>query len=125
MFWYISGTRDFSITYSSGDPTIIVGYSDADWSNAETSKSVSGLVFTLHGAAVSWRAKSQSMVSLSTAEAELMAAARAAQEAMYLRHLLQDLGYEQMEPTVIFEDNQACIAMLKNPTQHEWCRHID
>eukprot|EP00961_Rhodomonas_salina_P197853 2669875-Rhodomonas_salina.1 len=81
VFRYISGTRDYGITFRSGDPTILVGYSDADWSNAETSKSVSGMVFTLHGAAVSWRAKSQSAISLSTAEAELMAAARAAQEA--------------------------------------------
>eukprot|EP00961_Rhodomonas_salina_P285724 3861192-Rhodomonas_salina.5 len=40
-----------------------------------------------------------------------MAAARAAQEALFLRHLLRDLGYEQMAPTVIFEDNQACIAI--------------
>eukprot|EP00961_Rhodomonas_salina_P253661 3428173-Rhodomonas_salina.1 len=75
--------------------------------------------------AISWQAKSQPTVSLSTAEAELMAAARAAQEALYLRHLLLDLGYEQMEPTVIYEDNQACIAMSKNPTQRERCRHID
>eukprot|EP00961_Rhodomonas_salina_P180898 2441558-Rhodomonas_salina.1 len=54
-----------------------------------------------------------------------MAAARAAQEALYLRHLLCDLGYEQMAPTVIYEDNQACIAMSKHPTQRERCRHID
>eukprot|EP00961_Rhodomonas_salina_P157259 2117363-Rhodomonas_salina.1 len=54
-----------------------------------------------------------------------MAAARAAQEALYLQHLLRDLGYEQMEPTVICDDNQACIAMSKNPTQRERCRHIN
>lgn len=44
---------------------------------------------------------------------------------MYLQHLLQDLGYEQMEPTVIYKDNQAYIAMSKNPTQRERCRHIN
>eukprot|EP00961_Rhodomonas_salina_P137951 1855838-Rhodomonas_salina.1 len=59
VFRYVSGTREYGITYRSGDTTVLVGYSDADWSTAENSKSVSGLVFTLHGAAVSWRAKSQ------------------------------------------------------------------
>eukprot|EP00961_Rhodomonas_salina_P140938 1897123-Rhodomonas_salina.1 len=54
-----------------------------------------------------------------------MAAARAAQEALYQCHLLRDLGYEQMAPTVIFKDNQACIAMSKHPSQRERCRHID
>eukprot|EP00961_Rhodomonas_salina_P113689 1529211-Rhodomonas_salina.1 len=81
VFSYLSGTCGYGITFRSGDPTILVGYSDADWRNAKTSKSVSGMVFPLHGTAVSWRAKSQPTVSLSTAEAELMAAARAAQEA--------------------------------------------
>eukprot|EP00961_Rhodomonas_salina_P295301 3935336-Rhodomonas_salina.1 len=48
VFHYLSGTRGYGITYRSGDATVLVGYSDADWSNAEKSKSVSGLVFTLH-----------------------------------------------------------------------------
>ena len=54
-----------------------------------------------------------------------MAAARAAQEALYLLHLLRDLGYEQLEPTVIYEDNDACIAMSKNPVLRDSCSHID
>eukprot|EP00961_Rhodomonas_salina_P285723 3861192-Rhodomonas_salina.4 len=40
VFRYLSGTRGYGITYCSGDPTVLVGYSDADWSNAENSKSV-------------------------------------------------------------------------------------
>eukprot|EP00961_Rhodomonas_salina_P117852 1586108-Rhodomonas_salina.6 len=80
VFRYVSGTLEYCITYHSRDATVLVGYSNADWSNAENSKSVSGLAFTLHRAAVSWRAKSQTSVSLSTAEAELIAA----QEALYL-----------------------------------------
>ncbi len=125
VFRYLSGTRDRGLVYRAGGPTVLYGYSDADWSNDDNSRSVSGMVFMLHGAAVSWRAKTQPTVSLSTAEAELLAAGRAAQEALYLRHLLRDLGYEQMNPTVIYEDNQACIAMSKHPSQRERCRHID
>eukprot|EP00961_Rhodomonas_salina_P079843 1073017-Rhodomonas_salina.1 len=75
----------------------------------------------LHGAAISWRSKSQEIVAMSTAEAELITASRAAQEleALYLRTMLSDLGYEQTEPTTIFKDNDACIAMSKNPVQRD------
>eukprot|EP00961_Rhodomonas_salina_P238255 3220222-Rhodomonas_salina.1 len=79
----------------------------------------------LHGAAISWRSKSQEIVAMSTAEAEFIAASRAAQEALYLRTMLRDLGYEQTEPTTIFEDNNACIAMSKNPVQRDECKHFN
>lgn len=103
-----------------------MGYSDSDWGNdIDTRRSVSGLVFLLHGAGVSWKSKMQPTVALSTAEAEYMAASQAAQEALYLRHLLCDLGYEQTGPTTIYEDNQGCIAMSKNPVMRDRCKHID
>eukprot|EP00961_Rhodomonas_salina_P141343 1902960-Rhodomonas_salina.1 len=64
---------------------------------------------------------------MSTAEAELIAASRGAQEALYLRTMLSDLGYEQTEPTTIFKDNDACITMSrsKNPVQRDKCKHFD
>eukprot|EP00961_Rhodomonas_salina_P141957 1911277-Rhodomonas_salina.1 len=64
---------------------------------------------------------------MSTAEAELVAAFRAAQEALYLRTMLRDLGYEQTEPTtiMIFEDNDACIAMSNNPVQRDKCKYFN
>eukprot|EP00961_Rhodomonas_salina_P208883 2818838-Rhodomonas_salina.1 len=128
VFRYLSGTRDRGLTFC-GTPdrkSVLVGYSDADWSNdPHTSKLISGLVFMLHDAAISWRSKSQEIVAMSTAEAELISASRAAQEALYLRTMLRDLGYEQTEPTTIFEDNDACIAMSKNPVQRDRCKHFD
>ena len=54
-----------------------------------------------------------------------MAASAAAQEAIHLRNLLSSLGYPQRGPTVIYDDNQGCIAMSKNPIQHKRTKHID
>ena len=54
-----------------------------------------------------------------------MALSCAVQEAVYLRRLLKSLGYEQQQPTPIFEDNQACIAMTANPVLHQRTKHID
>ena len=47
-------------------------------------------------------------------------------EAVYLRHMLECLGCEQTDPTPIFCDNQACIAMVKNiGSNHQRSKHID
>jgi len=55
---------------------------------------------------------------LSTAESELIALTAAAQEAIWLQILLAEVGFPQI-PTTIFEDNQACIALAKNPQNHK------
>ena len=54
-----------------------------------------------------------------------MAACYAVQEAVHLRLLLKNLGYEQQGHTVIFEDNQGCIYMSHNPVMHKRAKHID
>ena len=67
--------------------------------------SVTGFVLT---GPVSWCAKKQSTIALSTAEAEYVALSRAVLEAIWLRHLLKDLG-----ATPIYKDNQGCIKTAK------------
>ena len=81
-------------------------------------------MFQLGETAISWRSKKQTCVALSTAEAEYMALASAAQEAMWLRQLIIDLKNEPVSATVIFEDNQSAICMAKNPQFHGRSKHI-
>ncbi|WKA11227.1 hypothetical protein VitviT2T_028751 [Vitis vinifera] len=52
---YLRFTRDYGLHYTRY-PAVLEGYSDANWiSNVKDSKSHSGYVFTLGGAAVSWK----------------------------------------------------------------------
>ena len=53
-------------------------------------------------------------MALSTVEAEYMALASAAQEAVWLQHLDSDLNETSVEPTIIYEDYQSTICMAKN-----------
>jgi hypothetical protein len=64
-------------------------------------------------------------VSLSSAESEYIAASYCSQEVIYLREILRGFSCAQDEPTVIFEDNQACIAMSENQVHRDRSRHID
>jgi len=114
---YLKGTRDLGLRYSktsSGPPSsglnILYGYVDSDWAGCpDTRRSTSGFVLMLNGATVSWKSKRQSVVALSTAEAEFVAASSMVQELTYTRRLLERLGFPQAEPTTIFEDNATCI----------------
>ena len=67
----------------------------------------------------------QDNVSLSTSEAEFVAASQVGQEALYLRETLKDFGYQQQQATAIYEDNLACVAMSENPVRRKFSRHID
>jgi hypothetical protein len=124
---YLKGTQKLGLQYG-GNPTsgLLMGYSDADWAgDLETRRSTTGYMFQLCGGAISWNSKRQSSVALSTTEAEYMALSSATQEAIWLRQLLKDLHNPQQAATVIHEDNQACIAAVKNPTNHSRMKHID
>jgi hypothetical protein len=88
-------------------------------------KSVSGYVFLLAGAPISWKSKSQSSVALSSCEAEYMAASSAAQEAIHLRRLLASVGQIIKGASILLEDNQGCIALANNPVHHNRSKHID
>ena len=122
---YLKGTPNHGLLYSKEGSKDCVGYSDADWAgDVEDRKSTSGYLFQISGAAVSWRSKKQTCVALSTAEAEYMALASAAQEAIWMRQLTSDLKSESTEATVIFEDNQSAICMAQNPQFHGRAKHI-
>ena len=89
IFRYLNGTISFRLLYSKDKEKECTGYSDADWAgDLNDRKSTSGFVFKLSGAAISWRSKKQSCVALSTAEAEYIALASAAQESVWLQELL-------------------------------------
>eukprot|EP00961_Rhodomonas_salina_P224431 3034169-Rhodomonas_salina.1 len=39
--------------------------------------------------------------------------------------MLQGFGHEQSKPTVVWEDNTACIQIANNPVNRKFTRHID
>ena len=89
---YLVGTMYLGLVYEKNELKSCVGFSDADWAaDLDDRKSTSGYIFHLSGAAISWRNKKQACVALSIAEAEYIALAGAAQEAVWMRQLQTDL----------------------------------
>jgi len=61
----------------------------------ETRQSHTGYILMMNGGPISWKSRRQDNVSLSTSEAEFVAASQAGQEAIYLRETLTDFGFSQ------------------------------
>ena len=122
---YLKGTRHLGLQF--GATTLdLVGYSDADWAQSLVDRrSTSGYVFKLAGGPVSWSSKKQPTVALSTMEAEYIALAHAAKEAIWLRALLTELGHAPNGATPLFSDNQAAIAFAHDNQFHARAKHID
>ena len=121
---FLKKTANARITYQV-KPEVLVGYSDASYApNHDDRKSVSGYVFKLNGAAVSWKSKKQPIVALSSMEAEYIALAAAVRESNWIDKLQTDLQVKGMS-TIIFEDNQSTIKTSKNEIHSDRSKHID
>ncbi|GKA88247.1 retrovirus-related pol polyprotein from transposon TNT 1-94, partial [Tanacetum coccineum] len=101
----------------------IKGTSDVALCDLDGSKSTTGYVFTLYKGTVSWVSKLQSVVAMSTTEAEYVAAAQASKEAVWLKMLLEELGRKQDNIT-LFCNNQSALYLARNPAFHSKTKHI-
>lgn len=124
---YLKGTASLGITYTQDrpNPNGLLAWADADWcSCTETRRSYSGYCLMLNGGALSWKSAQQTAVCTSTMEAEWVSASRCADEVLWLRRVLADVGHEQKSPTPLMEDNRACRALSECPITAR-SRHID
>ena len=76
------------------------------------------------GAPISWFSGKQRTVSLSTANSDYIALSEAATEGLFLKHIFSEIGAE-IGTVLIMQDNQATIAMARNPVHHKRSKHID
>ena len=123
---YVKGTLDYGLFYSSSKNFNLVGYSDSDWGgDIDDRKSTSGFLFCIGETAFTWSSKKQSIVTLSTCEAEYVAAATCVCHAIWIRKLLKTMHLPQEDAIEIFVDNKSAIALGKNPIFHDRSKHID
>eukprot|EP00253_Pinus_taeda_P006417 PITA_06417 len=100
VFRYLRGISDYGLCYQ-GRPGLdrvldICGFVDTDWvGDLNQRRSTSGYVFNLFGSAVSWMIKKQSVVALSTTEAEYMAATHIRKEEIWMQRLCSSMDLVQ------------------------------
>jgi hypothetical protein len=75
--------------------------------------------------AFTWLSKKQPIVTLSTCEAEYVAAFSCVCHSLWLHKLLKEMNFSQEKATNIRVDNKSAIELAKNPMYHERSKHID
>jgi hypothetical protein len=124
---YCKGTMDMKLVYGPDDSSeMFTSYSDADHGgNPDNGRSTGGYILKIGSGAVSWSSKLQSLVALSTTEAEYIAAVDAGKEIVWMRQFLGELGYPQHGASILRMDNQSAISVSKNPEHHGRMKHLD
>ncbi|WVZ01479.1 hypothetical protein V8G54_027548 [Vigna mungo] len=127
MLRYIRGSLGTGLSFQNNfqGGGYIEGFVDSDFAGCmDTRKSRSGYVFTLFGTAVSWRSTLQSVVALSTTEAEYYALAEGVKEALWLKGLVRELGFDQ-KSVCVHCDSQSAIHLANHQIYHSRTKHID
>lgn len=127
---YLKGTINAKLVLGRSEIStqdgLLCGYADASFADKNINRrSISGNVFFVNGALVSWSSRKQSCVALSSTEAEFVALSEACQEACWLRRLLEDMEQNIDGPTVLFEDNQSCLKFIAEQRTSNRTKHID
>ncbi|MCO5591482.1 hypothetical protein L7F22_045466 [Adiantum nelumboides] len=121
---YLNATKDMCICFGKGDLSV-VGYTDAHYvRDLDKRRSTSGYLYTFDGGAISWFSRLQSCTTLSTTEAENVAASYACKEAIWLARLVGDLGIVGERP-VLHWDSQSAIQLARNSVFHAKTKHVD
>lgn len=122
---YLKGTVNYGILYKKGGEEELLAFTDSDYAgDVDDRKSTSGYVFLMSSGAVSWSSRKQLIVTLSTTEAEFVAAAACACQAIWMREILKKLGHLQEDCTTVMCDSST-IKLSKNPVMHGRSKHID
>ena len=125
---YLNRTKNRVLVYGGQTDLIAEGYTDASFmTDPDDRRSQSGYVFLLNGGAVSWRSWKQSTTADSTTSAEVMAAAEASKEGVWIKKFLEELGVvpSSQGPLELFCDNSASISQIKEPRSHHKTKYMD
>jgi hypothetical protein len=139
---YLIATRDYGLFYQKDTfqkpsklkngkylirdaDSVPVCYADASYGEEDDRSSRTGYVVLFGNAAISWQSKKQTVVAISSTEAELYALSEATKEALWFRHLMSASGIVGPGYIKIYQDNTSAISIAKNPLHPNRVKHMD
>ena len=121
---YLFNTIHYKLKFKKGDINQLKCYSDSDFANCETTrKSVSGFITFFAGNAICWSSTKQSLVALSSNEAEIIACNEALRNVLYINNMINELLNINIKPT-IFTDNKGVIKFAEKGINQR-TKHLD
>ena len=137
---YLIGTKEEGLLFGSASMLNLEAYADADfaglWGVEEPSdptcvKSRTGYVIRLGGCPLVWKSKLQTLIAVSTMEAEYIALSMCMRELIPLRRILGELNdvFEfklegALAKSTVFEDNASAVQLAMMPKMTPRSKHI-
>ena len=138
---YLLKTRERGLTLRPNRSKGLECYVDADWAGSWQERSShdvmsahsrTGFIIMFAGCPITWSSKMQTLVALSTTEAEYIALSSALREVIAIKNLLDELrerGFNLHLPTPkvvckVFEDNKSCIEIATNHKTRPRTKHL-
>ena len=120
---YLGRTPSLGMTYSkNSEKPELHAYADSDWS---TTRSTTGFVIFLAGAAICVASRRQHCITMSSTEAELVALADLAIELLYIKELVTFMGYKVESEIPVYTDNKGAYDLCHRYTSAQHSRHVD
>jgi hypothetical protein len=125
---YTRDTQDLSLRYgrlaSNETKNVISIYADADFARDSSRRSRTGYVIFLNGGPIAWNSSLQDSIAQSTSEAELYAMTEAVKTGLYIKNLLEEIGFPQGK-LKCYEDNSGCIDWVVRQKSSSRMKHIE
>lgn len=116
---YLKKTPEHGIRFGP-ELTSILGLTNGDLAgDMDTQRSTTGYIFLVNGGPIEWSSRRRKCVTLSTTEAEYVAACENAKEGVWLKRLLHELMPDWTETVPLMCDNMSSIDLSKNPRFHQ------
>lgn len=128
IFRYIEKTKALGIIFNGRLPmdNIMKVYADASWADdTRERRSTAGYIVFVAGAPVLWKSKLQTLVTLSTTEAEFVNLTPAGQAAIWLCRFVKEFGIDIPRPIILFTDSLNARHNVLNKNNSARTRHID
>lgn len=128
---YAYRTRHLAIRFTppTDDEDRLIVASDAAYADNEDRKSTGAYLFKLYNGPIDWMAHKQNTVSLSSTEAEIIAVSEATKEMKWWHRLFDNVSFtnyaDHCTPTVLCDNRQAVLAMLKDGPIQTRLKHVD
>jgi hypothetical protein len=122
---YLKGTRNLSLELGGTNPIRALGFSDSDYGNCTTtSRSIGAYCFSLGGGMLTWASHKHRHATDSTCYAEYVSLHEATHELLFLRQLLDGLGFGPVGPTPLYCDNNSARQLTEDQRWHANTRHF-
>lgn len=121
---YLSGTREFVMTYKRNIPFQPKISADASHHLHPSGHGQAGIIISNGSAPVAFRSTKIKMITRSSSESELVALEDASTYAVWYALLLNELGLDNVKPITIFQDNQSTIIIAIQGPSFKRTKHL-